>query len=144
MTDPPLDKGAAIRREVLGDAQVELMAGASTPFTEPFHELVQKYLWGDIWARPGLDRRTRLHITLAILTTLRSRDAIPMYVRAALRDGVTPEEIQEVLLHTAIYAGVPAANGAFELVRKTLAGETAHLAPDSDPSRSEQRAPPPA
>jgi alkylhydroperoxidase/carboxymuconolactone decarboxylase family protein YurZ len=140
VSDPRLDKGAAVRREVLGDP-VGPAPEASTAFTEPFHDLVREYLWGEIWARPGLDRRTRLHITLAILTALRSRNEIPMYVRAALREGVTPEELQEVLLHTAIYAGVPAANGAFEIVRETLAGETEPVAPDKDPSPEDNSLP---
>lgn len=112
--------GMRVRREVLGDAHVDRAVGATTPFTEPFQDLVTRYAWGDVWARPGLDRRARSCITLAVLTALHSRDEIGLHVRAALRNGLTRDEISEVLLHTAVYAGVPAANEAFAIARQVL------------------------
>jgi 4-carboxymuconolactone decarboxylase len=115
--------GTAVRREVLGDAHVDGAALAATPFTEPFQDLITRYAWGEVWARPGLDRRTRSCVTLALLAALHCEGEIPLHVRAALRNGVTAAEIQEVLLHTAIYAGVPAANAAFTLAQQTLAEE---------------------
>ena len=112
-----------VRREVLGDAHVDRAVAETTPFTAPFQELITRYAWGEVWARPGLDRRTRSCITLAVLAALRCEDEIPMHVRAALRHGVTPEEIQEVLLHTAVYAGVPAASSAFAAAHRALVDE---------------------
>jgi 4-carboxymuconolactone decarboxylase len=123
VTDPKHAAGMSVRREVLGDDHVDRALSHTTPFTEPFQDLITRYAWGEIWARPGLDRRTRSCVTLAILTALRSEDEIPMHVRAAIRNGVTVDEIQEVLLHSAIYAGVPAANRAFELAQEALAAE---------------------
>ena len=116
-------EGTAVRREVLGDAHVDGAALSTTPFTEPFQDLITRYAWGEIWARPGLDRRTRSCVTLAVLAALHCEGEIPLHVRAALRNGVTAAEIQEVLLHTAIYAGVPAANAAFTLAQQALAEE---------------------
>src|SRR6266516_2915651 len=109
MTDARYDEGMRVRREVLGDDHVDRAAASTTPFTEPFQEFITQSAWGAVWSRPGLDRRTRSCITLAILTALRAENEIPMHVRAALRHGLTAEEIAEVLLHTAVYAGVPAA-----------------------------------
>ena len=120
MTDDKYDAAMKVRREVLGDEHVDRAVSETTPFTAPFQELITRYAWGDVWARPGLDRRTRSCITLALLAALRCDDEIPMHVRAALRHGVTPDEIQEVLLHTAIYAGVPAASSAFAAAQATL------------------------
>ena len=131
MTDPQHDAGMRVRREVLGDAHVDRAVASTTPFTEPFQDLITRYAWGEIWARPGLDRRTRSCITLAVLAALHCEDEIPMHVRAALGNGVTVEEIQEVLLHTAVYAGVPAANAAFALAERTLLEEgRAEAGPD--------------
>lgn len=107
--------GTAVRREVLGDAHVDRTVAATTQFTAPFQDLITRYAWGDVWAREGLDRRTRSCITLAMLTALRADREIAMHVRAALRNGLTREEIGEVLLHTVVYAGVPAANSAFAI-----------------------------
>ena len=121
MTDPQHDAGMSVRRQVLGGAHVDRAIAATTEFTEPFQDLITRYAWGDIWARPGLDRRTRSCITLAVLTALRCDDEIAMHVRAALANGVTAKEIQEVLLHTTIYAGVPAGNLAFSIAQRTLA-----------------------
>ncbi len=121
MTDPRHEAGMKVRREVLGDAHVDRAVASTTPFTAPFQDLITRYAWGDVWARPGLDRRTRSCVTLAVLAALHCDGEIPMHVRAAIGNGVTVEEIQEVLLHTAIYAGVPAANAAFALAERTLA-----------------------
>jgi 4-carboxymuconolactone decarboxylase len=120
VTDPQYEAGMKVRREVLGDAHVDHAAAETTPFTAPFQELITRYAWGEVWARPGLDRRTRSCITLAVLAAMRCEDEIPMHVRAALRHGVTPEEIQEVFLHTAVYAGVPAAGSAFAAAQRAL------------------------
>jgi 4-carboxymuconolactone decarboxylase len=124
MTDRPgYDDGMAVRREVLGDAYVDRAITGTTPFTAPFQDLITRYAWGDVWARDGLDRRTRSCVTLALLVALRAHDELAMHVRAALRNGVTPDEIGEVLLHTAVYAGVPAANSAFAVAQRVLSDE---------------------
>ncbi len=129
MTDHPRssrhEQGMRVRREVLGDAHVDRAVAATTPFTEPFQDFLTRYAWGEVWARPGLNRRTRSAITLAVLTTLHARDELAMHVRAALRNGLTAEEISEVLLHTALYAGLPAANEAYAIARDVL-GEGAN------------------
>jgi 4-carboxymuconolactone decarboxylase len=115
------EQGMANRRGVLGDAHVDRAVANTTDLTEPFQEFITRYAWGDVWARPGLDRRTRSIVTLAALTSLRAENEIAMHVRAAITNGLTPAEISEVLLHTAVYAGVPAANAAFAIAQKTLA-----------------------
>ncbi len=120
MNHDDLERGFAVRREVLGDEHVDRAIARTTDFTRAFQEFITADVWGDIWGRPGLDRRTRSAITLALLTALRAEGEIPMHVRAALRNGLTPEEIGEVLLHAAAYAGVPAANRAFELAREVI------------------------
>jgi 4-carboxymuconolactone decarboxylase len=114
------EEGERIRREVLGDEHVDRAAERTTRFTAPFQEYITGAAWGDVWSRPGLDRRTRSAITLAVLTALRAENELPMHVRAARRNGLTTEEISEVLLHTAVYAGVPAANAAFAIAQRTL------------------------
>ncbi|AFU02308.1 4-carboxymuconolactone decarboxylase [Nocardia brasiliensis] len=114
------ERGAQVRREVLGDAHVDRAEAATTEFTRPFQEYITESVWGSIWTRPGLDRSTRSCITLAVLTALGRHDEIAMHVRAARRHGLTPAEIAEVLLHTAAYAGVPAANAAFTIGRAVL------------------------
>ncbi len=123
MSDDQLERGMRIRREVLGDDHVDRSIERTTDFTRPFQEYVTATAWADVWSRPGLDRRMRSVATLAVLTALRSESEIPMHVRAALRNGLTPAEISEVLLHVAVYAGVPAANRAFELANAVLQGE---------------------
>ena len=123
MNDPDYDAAMKVRREVLGDEHVDRAVSETTSFTAPFQDLITRYAWGDVWARPGLDRRTRSCITLAVLAALHCEDEIPMHVRAALRHGVTPEEIQEILLHTAVYAGVPAASSAFAAAQRALDDE---------------------
>jgi 4-carboxymuconolactone decarboxylase len=123
MTDPVYDAGMSVRREVLGDEHVDRAIEKTTDFTAPFQEFITRYAWGGPWSRPGLDRRTRSAITLAVLTALGRENEIAMHVRAALRNGLTQAEIGEVLLHTAIYAGVPAANSAFSIAQRTLEEE---------------------
>ncbi len=120
MKDPRHETGMKVRREVLGDDHVDRAVARTTDFTAPFQEFITKAAWGDVWARPELDRRTRSCITLALLTAQKSDAEIALHVRAALRNGVTPTEIAEVLLHTAIYAGVPAANHAFAIAERVL------------------------
>jgi 4-carboxymuconolactone decarboxylase len=115
------EQGMTIRRGVLGDAHVDRAVANTTDLTEPFQEFITRYAWGDVWSRPGLDRRTRSIVTLAALTSLRAENEIAMHVRAAITNGLTPAEISEVLLHTAVYAGVPAANAAFAIAQRTLA-----------------------
>ena len=105
---------------MLGDEHVDRAQAKATPFTAPFQELITRYAWGEVWSRPGLDRRMRSAITLAALTAVRSEGELELHVRAALRNGLTPEEIGEVLLHTAVYAGVPAANAAFAVAQRVL------------------------
>jgi 4-carboxymuconolactone decarboxylase len=117
--------GMSVRREVLGDAHVDKAMGATTEFTAPFQDFITRYAWGDVWAREGLDRRTRSCITLAALTALRADGEIALHVRAALRNGLTREEIGEVLLHTAVYAGAPAANSAFAIAQSVFNEESA-------------------
>ena len=114
------EQGMKTRREVLGDEHVDRAIQNTTEFTEPFQDFITRYAWGDIWSRPGLDRKTRSCITLAALVSLRAEGEIGMHVRAALRNGLTPEEIGEVILHTAVYAGVPAANAAFAIAQQVL------------------------
>ena len=114
------EDGMRIRREVLGDEYVDRATGDATPLTAPFQEFMTRYAWGGVWSRPGLDRRTRSAITLATLTALGREHELELHVRAALRNGLTAEEIGEVLLHTSVYAGVPAANAAFAVARRVV------------------------
>ena len=113
-------QGMAIRREVLGDEHVDRAIAGATPLTEPFQDFITRYAWGEIWSRPGLSRAERSMITLTALVVLRQEDELAMHLRAALRNGVTPDQIREVLLHTAVYAGVPAVNRAFAIAREVL------------------------
>jgi 4-carboxymuconolactone decarboxylase len=112
--------GERVRREVLGDEHVDRAIAAATPFTAPFQEYVTRSAWGQVWSRPELDRRTRSCVTLAVLAALRCHEELPMHIRAAVRNGVTAEEIREVLLHTAVYAGAPAGNSAFAIAARIL------------------------
>ena len=112
--------GERTRREVLGDEHVDRAQARATEFTKPFQDFITRYAWGEVWNRPGLDRRQRSMITLAALTAVRAEGELELHVRAALRNGLTPEEIAEVLLHTAVYAGVPAANAAFAIAQRVL------------------------
>jgi 4-carboxymuconolactone decarboxylase len=117
-------EGMRARREVLGDEHVDRALAGTTPFTADFQDLITRYAWGEIWTRPGLDRRMRSAITLTALTALGHHHELAMHVRAALKNGLTPEEIKEVLLQAAIYCGVPAANRAFAVAQEVLAEET--------------------
>jgi 4-carboxymuconolactone decarboxylase len=120
VTDPTYETGKQARREVLGDDHVDQASSTTTPFTQPFQDLITRFAWGDVWSRPGLDRRTRSCVTVALLAALGHEEELGMHVRAALRLGVTPQEIAEVLLHTAVYAGVPAANRAFSVAQRIV------------------------
>ena len=113
-------EGERTRREVLGDEHVDRAQAGTTAFTAPFQDLITRYAWGEVWNRPNLDRRQRSMITLAALTALRAEGELEIHVRAALRNGLTEEEIAEVLLHTAVYAGLPAGNAAFAIARRVL------------------------
>jgi 4-carboxymuconolactone decarboxylase len=114
------ERGMSVRREVLGDEHVDRAAERTTPFTADFQDLITRYAWGEVWARPGLDRRTRSCITLTALVALGRDEELAMHVRAALRNGLTEDEIKEVLLQAAIYCGVPAANSAFAIAQRVL------------------------
>ena len=114
------DEGMKVRREVLGDEHVDGAIERTTEFTADFQDLITRYAWGEIWARPGLDRKTRSCITLTALVASGRDHELAMHVRAALRNGLTPDEIKEVLLQSAIYCGVPAANSAFAIAQRVL------------------------
>jgi 4-carboxymuconolactone decarboxylase len=123
MSDDPYEAGMRVRREVLGDDHVDRAIANTTDLTADFQEFITRYAWGSVWTREGLDRRTRSAITLAVLTALGREHELAMHVRAARTNGLTPEEISEVLLHTAVYAGVPASNAAFAVTQRVLADE---------------------
>lgn len=130
MTDD-LHAGMRVRREVLGDAHVDRATENTTPFTEPFQDFLTRYAWGAIWTREGLDRRSRSIITLAVLTALGREHELALHVRAARRNGLSEAEIGEVLLHTAVYAGIPAANAAFALAQRVLESDEQQPPEDS-------------
>ncbi|SNS52368.1 4-carboxymuconolactone decarboxylase [Actinomadura mexicana] len=113
-------RGMRTRREVLGDAHVDRAEARKDGFTADFQDMITRYAWGEVWSRPGLDRRTRSCITLTAMVAGGHLDELAMHVRAALRNGLTPDEIGEVLLQTAIYCGVPAANSAFAVAQRVL------------------------
>jgi len=113
-------QGTRVRREVLGDDHVDRAVAATTPLTAPFQDIVTRYAWGDVWSRPGLDRRTRSMLTLALLASLGHETELALHVRGAVSNGVTHDEIGEVLLHTAVYAGVPSANSALAVAQRVL------------------------
>jgi len=104
-----------IRRDVLGDDHVDRAQASSTPLTRDFQDLITRYAWGEIWSRPGLDRRTRSCITVAMTVALNRPEELKLHLRGALRNGVTVDELREVLLQTAVYCGIPAANAAFRV-----------------------------
>jgi 4-carboxymuconolactone decarboxylase len=114
--------GMRVRREVLGDDHVDRAVAATTEFTAPFQDFITRYAWGEIWSRPGLSRAERSLITVAMLAALGREHELAMHVKAAVRNGVTPEQIREVLLQVAVYAGVPTANRAFPIAERALAG----------------------
>jgi 4-carboxymuconolactone decarboxylase len=114
------EQGTKVRREVLGDAHVDRTLQNRNEFNETFQDLITRYAWGEIWSRPGLPRKTRSMITLAMLVALNRGDEFRMHMRGAIKNGVTREEIREILLQAAIYCGVPAANSAFRAAEEVL------------------------
>jgi len=124
MSEGMHERGMEVRRAVLGDEHVDRAIERTTDFTADFQDLITRYAWGEIWARPDLDRRTRSLITVAMLVALGREEELGMHVRAALGNGVMPDELKEVLLQCAIYCGVPAANGAFAIAQRVLDEET--------------------
>ncbi len=131
MNDAAYDRGMRVRREVLGDEHVDAAVERTSGFTADFQDLITRYAWGEVWTRPGMDRRTRSCITLTALVALGRLEELEMHVRAALRNGLTADEVKEVLLHSAIYCGVPAANAAFAVAQRALAE---HDEPPSNPA----------
>jgi 4-carboxymuconolactone decarboxylase len=121
MTPGDHEQGMKVRREVLGDPHVDRAEAGKDEFTADFQDFITRYAWGDVWARPGLDRRSRSVATLAALVSLGAENEIPLHVRAALRNGLSADEIKETILHTAVYAGVPRANSAFAIAQQVLA-----------------------
>ena len=112
------DRGIAVRKEVLGRAHVEGALKSATPFNEDFQTLITQYAWGGIWSRPGLDHKTRSMLTIAMLAALGQHEELKLHIRATRNTGVSKEEVKEILLQVSIYAGVPAANSAFEHARR--------------------------
>jgi 4-carboxymuconolactone decarboxylase len=121
--DDEYERGMRVRREVLGDDHVDAAIARTTDFTADFQDYITRNVWGGIWARPGLDRRMRSAITLTALTATGREGELAMHVRAALRNGLTADEIKEILLQSGAYCGVPAANGAFAIAQAVLAEE---------------------
>lgn len=117
------ETGERVRRRVLGDQHVDRAQAGATAFTGAFQDYVTRCAWGEVWGRPGLDLPTRSCITLAVLAALRCEQELAMHVEAALRLGVTAEQIREVLLHTTVYAGAPAGNAAFAIAARVLAAQ---------------------
>jgi 4-carboxymuconolactone decarboxylase len=130
MNDAAYDRGMRVRREVLGDEHVDAAVERTSGFTTDFQDLITQYAWGEIWTRPGLDRRTRSCITLTALVALGRLEELEMHVHAALRKGLTADEIKEVLLQSAIYCGVPAANAAFAVAQHALADQDESPSPE--------------
>ena len=120
MSEDQRRRGMEVRRAVLGNAHVDRAESGKTPFTEEFQDLLTRYAWGEIWTRPGLDRRTRSCVTIAMLVALNRGDELVIHLCGALNNGVSREEIKEVLLQTAIYCGLPAANAAFRIAAEVL------------------------
>ncbi len=136
------ERGMTVRREVLGDEHVDRAVAATTPFTAPFQDLITRYAWGDIWSRPGLSRAERSLVTLSVLAAMQHEHELAMHVKAALRNGLTPEQIQEVLLQVAVYAGVPVANRAFPVAQRALAEARAADDVTQQPGRNQGSCPP--
>ena len=120
MSDEARDRGMRIRREVLGDEHVDRAVKGTTEHTADFQDFITRYAWGEIWARPGLHLRTRSCITLTALVALGRFDELALHIRGARRNGLSTKEIGEVLLQTAVYCGVPAANSAFQVFQRVL------------------------
>ena len=123
MTHDERERGMKVRREVLGDQYVDAALERSSDLTADFQDLITRYAWGEIWTRPGLDRRTRSAITLTALVARGHFDELAIHLRGALRNGLTRDEIKEVLLQSAVYCGVPAANAAFAVALQVLEEE---------------------
>jgi len=120
VSDDLYRQGLTVRRAVLGDAHVDASLARADAFTEDFQTFITEHVWGALWTRPGLSRRERSIATLALLAGLGRTEELPLHVRGALNNGLTEDEIKEVLLHTSAYAGVPAVNSAFAVARRTL------------------------
>jgi 4-carboxymuconolactone decarboxylase len=120
MKDSAYEAGLAVRRRILGDAHVNRSLENATAFDEEFQELITRHAWGDIWARPGLDHRTRSLVTIALLAAGGSHEELKLHVRATRNTGATLDEVKEILLQVAVYAGVPAANSAFRIAKSTF------------------------
>jgi 4-carboxymuconolactone decarboxylase len=134
MADDLREQGMVTRREVLGDAHVDRAMRDANAFTMDFQEHITRYAWGAVWSRPGLDRRTRSCITVAMLAAQGNEHELALHIRAALRNGVTVDEMKEVLLQVAVYAGVPRANRAFAIARTVIEAGAASEPASSDPS----------
>jgi 4-carboxymuconolactone decarboxylase len=119
------EDGMKTRREVLGDEHVDRAIARATDFTADFQDFITRYAWGEIWTRPGLDRKTRSCVTIAALVAMGREHELALHVRAGLRNGLTPDELKEILLHCAVYCGVPAANSAFAIAQQVLDEEAA-------------------
>jgi len=117
-------RGMTVRREVLGDEYVDRAVAATTSFTQPFQDFITRYAWGEIWSRPGLSRAERSMVTLAVLAAMQHEHELAMHIGAALRNGLEAEQIGEVLLQVALYAGVPAGNRAFAVAQRMLAEDS--------------------
>lgn len=122
MSDSSYERGMEVRRAVLGDAHVDRSEAGRTEFTRDFQDFLTRYAWGEVWTRPGLDRRTRSCITVAMLVALNRSEELVLHLRGALNNGVTADELREVLLQAAVYCGVPAANTAFRIANEVLGG----------------------
>jgi 4-carboxymuconolactone decarboxylase len=120
MKDSAYEAGLAVRRRILGDVHVNRSLENATAFDEEFQELITRHAWGDIWTRPGLDHRTRSLVTIALLAASGSHEELKLHVRATRNTGATLDEVKEVLLQVAVYAGVPAANSAFRIAKSTF------------------------
>jgi 4-carboxymuconolactone decarboxylase len=122
MADDRFDAGMRVRREVLGDAHVDRAVEATTPFDADFQRFITEMAWGSVWTRDAqLDRPTRSCLTIALLTALRQERELALHIRAGLRNGLTPEQIAEVIMHTAVYAGIPAAHSAMRVAKEVVA-----------------------
>jgi 4-carboxymuconolactone decarboxylase len=136
MTESRFDIGMKVRREVLGSEHVERVQAHTTEFDADFQRFITESAWGSVWARPDLDRRTRSLVTIAILAAL-GREELALHLHASHNIGVDPHEIAEVLLHVAVYAGVPAANTAFSLAKKEF-NQPARASEEGDPAKASQ------
>lgn len=124
MTEERIERGMRMRRQVLGDEHVDRAEAARTPFASDFVDYFVSAAWGDVWTRPGLDLRTRSSITVAMLVALNRMAELRIHVRGALRNGVTEEELKEILLQAAVYCGVPAANEGYRIAQEVLQAES--------------------